>query len=143
VQIIILKGEKMKIAIPLFGTRISPRLDCAKKIHLIKIEEKDHKIFSFEETDFQAGSTGENLEFYVDHQIAVVICGGISIEMHDLLVKNNIRVISWVTGEAHKALDLFLKDRLVSGAMLCPGVRVKRWRFCCQGRVKNIRHFKY
>ena len=39
----------MKIAIPVFGSRISPRLDRAKKILLIKIEEKDRKVLSVEE----------------------------------------------------------------------------------------------
>ena len=132
----------MKIAIPLFGTRISPRLDCAKEILLIHAEEKVRKVVSFEETDFQTGHTGENIEFYLSNKIAVIICGGISIEMQELLIKHKIKVISWVTGEADKALDLFLEGKLVSGAMLCPGMRVKRWRFCSQGRAGDPRTFK-
>jgi len=132
----------MKIAIPLFGTRISPRLDCAKKILLIHAEEKDRQVVSFEETDFQAGIAGENIEFYLSNEIAVIICGGISIEMQDLLIKHKIKVISWVTGEADKALDLFLEGKLVSGAMLCPGMRVKRWRFCSQGKAGDPRTLK-
>ncbi len=132
----------MKIAIPLFGTRISPRLDCAKKILLIQAEEKDRKIVSFEETDFQTGHTGENIEFYLSNEIAVIICGGISIEMQDLLIKHKIKLISWVTGEADKALDLFLEGKLVSGAMLCPGMRVKRWRFCSQEKAEDPRTLK-
>ena len=132
----------MKIAIPLFGTRISPRLECAKNILLIKIEEKDRKVLSSEEKDFQAGSAGENIEFYVSNEIKVVICGGVSVEMKDLLTKHKIKIISWVTGEADKELDLFMEEKLVSGAMLCPGMRVKRWRFCSQGRVGGPLTFK-
>ena len=126
----------MKIAIPLFGTRISPRLDCAKKILLINIEEKDRKVLSFEEKDFQAGSAVENIEFYVSNEIEVVICGAISIEMQAFLVKHEIRVISWVTGEAQKALDLFIEGTLVSGTMLCPGMKLRKWRFCCQEKTE-------
>jgi hypothetical protein len=70
-----------------------------------------------------------------------VICGGISIEVQDSLMKNDIRIISWVTGEAYKALNLFLKGELVSGAMLCPGMKMRRWRFCCQEKEENQRIF--
>ena len=125
----------MKIAIPLFENRISPRLDCAKKILLVKVEEKNKKVISSRETEIQTGDSSENIEFYVSNEIDTMICGGISIGMQDMLAKHNIRIISWVTGEAQKALDLFLNDKLVSGAMLCPGMRLRRWRFCCQEKT--------
>ena len=127
----------MKIAIPLFGTRISPRLDCAKKILLIKIEEKDRKVLSVEEKEFQTVEAGENIEFYLSNEIEVVICGAISIEMQAFLVKHEIRVISWVTGEAQKALDLFIEGTLASGTMLCPGMKLRKWRFCCQEKTEK------
>ena len=127
----------MKIAIPLFGTRISPRLDCAKKILLIKIEEKDRKVLSVEEKEFQTVEAGENIEFYLSNEIEVVICGAISIELQAFLVKHEIRVISWVTGEAQKALDLFIEGTLTSGTMLCPGMKLRKWRFCCQEKTEK------
>ena len=127
----------MKIAIPLFGTRISPRLDCAKKILLIKIEEKDRKVLSVEEKEFQTVEVGENIEFYLSNEIEVVICGAISIELQAFLVKHEIRVISWVTGEAQKALDLFIEGKLTSGTMLCPGMKLRKWRFCCQEKTEK------
>jgi predicted Fe-Mo cluster-binding NifX family protein len=127
----------MKIAIPIFGTRISPRLDCAKKILLIKIEEKDRKVLSFEEKEFRTVEAGENTDFYILNEIDTMICGGISIEMQAFLVKHEIRVISWVTGEAKKALDLFIEGKLTSGTMLCPGMKLRKWRFCCQEKTEK------
>ena len=127
----------MKIAIPVFGTRISPRLDCAKKILLIKIEEKDRKVLSVEEKKFQTVEAGENIEFYLSNEIEVVICGAISIELQAFFVKHEIRVISWVTGEAQKALDLFIEGKLASGTMLCPGMKLRKWRFCCQEKTEK------
>ena len=132
----------MKAAIPIFGNRISPRLDCAKKVLLVKIEKKEKKVLFSEEKVFQVDGVNESTDFFVSNEIDTVICGGISIELQDSLIKSDIRVISWVTGEADKALDLFLKGELVSGAMLCPGMRVKRWRFCSQGRVGDPRTLK-
>jgi predicted Fe-Mo cluster-binding NifX family protein len=132
----------MEIAIPLFGNRISPRLDCAKKVLLVNILEREKKIVSSEEKEFQTVGTSENMDFYLSNEIDTVICGGISIEMQDFLLKHDIRVISWVTGEAQKALDLFIEGKLVSGAILCPGMKMRRWRFCCQGQEENQRTFK-
>lgn len=122
----------MKIAIPLFENRISPRLDCARKVLLVDVAEKDRRVVFSEERVLPSDGMGENSDFYGVNDIAVVICGGISVELEDFLLKNGIRVISWVTGEAQKALDFFLQGKLVSGAMLCPGMRMRRWRFCRQ-----------
>ncbi len=129
----------MEIAIPVFESRISPRLDCAKKILLVKVEEAERKILYSEEKVFQTAGFNESTDFFVLNEIDTVICGGISIEVQDSLMKNDIRIISWVTGEAYKALNLFLKGELVSGAMLCPGMKMRRWRFCCQEKEENQR----
>ena len=129
----------MKIAMPVFGNRISPRLDCAKKILLVNVEEAERKVLYSEEKVFQTDGFNESADFFGLNEIDTVICGGISIEMQDALMKNDTRIISWVTGEAYKALDLFLKGELVSGAMLCPGIRMRRWRFCCQEKEEKQR----
>jgi predicted Fe-Mo cluster-binding NifX family protein len=124
----------MKIAIPLFENRISPRLDCAKKVLVVNFLEREKKVVSSEEKEFQ---NVENTDFYISNEIDTVICGGISIEMQAFLLKHEIRVISWVTGEAQKALDLFINGKLASGAMLCPGMKLRRWRFCCQEKKEK------
>jgi predicted Fe-Mo cluster-binding NifX family protein len=132
----------MKIAIPLFENRISPRLDCAKKVLLVNLLEREKKFVSSEEKEFQTVEAGENTDFYISNEIDTVICGGISTEMQAFLLKHEIRIISWVTGEAQKALDLFIEGKLVSGAMLCSGMKMRRWRFCCQGQEENQITFK-
>ena len=119
----------MKVAIPLFGKRISPRLDCAQKVLLADISEKERRIISSGETVFDAEN---KTAFFLTNHIDVVICGGISIEMQDLFLKQKMEIISWVTGEAEKALELFIQGKLFTGAMLYPGMRMRRWRFCCQ-----------
>jgi len=132
----------LKVAIPLFENRISPRLDCAKRVLLVDIVEKDRQVVSSEEKTLSSAGMGENSDFYRINKIDVVICGGISTEMESFLSKRDVRVISWVTGEAQKALNFFLQGKLVSGAMLCPGMRMRRWRFCCHRGEENPLGFK-
>jgi predicted Fe-Mo cluster-binding NifX family protein len=121
----------MKIAIPLFGTRVSPNFDHAQTALLVNIEggivttTRELSLGPYEALPraAQIKSLGVDL----------VICGGISNFLQNLLEKQNIRVIPWITGEAQRALDLFLRGDLEPGTMACPGRR-RRWRFCINSR---------
>lgn len=121
----------MKIAIPLFEARVSPRFEYAPETLIVTVEENRGQ--GKTETYVLNADPFEKVKFFKAAEVSVVICGGISKGVENYLLKNAIQVIAWVTGEAQVALDLFLKGRLEYGAMLCPGRR-GRWRFCCQGR---------
>ena len=121
----------MKIAIPLFGTRVSPNFDHAQTALIVDIEKgsiatmRELSIGLFE--PLMRATQIKNLS------IDVVICGGVSNFLQNLLQKQNIRVIPWITGEAQKALELFMQGSLEPGTMVCQGRR-KRWRFCVNHR---------
>jgi len=123
----------MKIAIPLFGTRISPRFDHAPRV-LLACTADSGKTVEQHEILFQGSSFNERAQQLIQAGVDVVICGGISTQTTAQLKANSIDVIAWVTGEAQHALRLFLQGRLKQGAMLCQGQRSKRWRFCVQQR---------
>lgn len=127
----------MKIAIPLFGTRISPRFDCAPGLLLITTDSKGKDIIEKNEIIFINNNYIERINQLKSSGVDVVICGGISNDMLELLKGQNIKVIPWVTGESQDALSLFLQRRLVPGTILCPGRRMKRWRFCQQVRQRR------
>lgn len=127
----------MEIAIPLFETRISPRFDCASKALLVTVDIEGKKIIETREIILQNNGISETIDQLKSSGVEVVICGGISNDMLDMLKGNNIEAIPWVTGDAQEALQLFLQGRLVTGAMLCPGRRIRRWRFCQQGRKRR------
>ena len=127
----------MKIAIPIFETRISPRFDHAPSVLLVTTAFNSEKILETCEIPFQKCDYIERINQLKFSGVEVVICGGISNEMLDMLKGNNIETIPWVTGDAHEALKLFLQGRLVSGAMLCHGRRIRRWRFCQQSKKRR------
>jgi len=128
----------MKIAIPLFGTRISPRFDHAPAAMLITAD-PDNK----ESLDIHKISLQQDLS-YLDRinqlkasGVDVVICGGISNDMLELLKSRQIEVIPWVTGEAKQALRIFIQGKLIPGAILCPGRRMRQWGFCAQQKRRR------
>jgi predicted Fe-Mo cluster-binding NifX family protein len=118
----------MKIAIPLFGNRISPRFDCAQEF-LIGVA-VDGVVLERQELPAEGLSAlarvGKLLELGVD----TLICGGIDRISDQQLRRHGIRIYAWVTGEVEDALTCFLSGKLEPAIMVGSGGRCRgRWRF--------------
>jgi predicted Fe-Mo cluster-binding NifX family protein len=120
--------DTMKIAIPLFNTRISPRFDCATKFLLA--------LFGSDLVDKQVVQTGtlsslEKINKLKELNINILICGGIDRASMQLLNSfEGLMIYSWVTGEAEDALNCFLKGKLESCLMIGEGGIISgRWKF--------------
>ena len=117
----------MKIAIPLFIDRISPRFDFAPTLGLFNIE--GEKIMDSREISCEGWNENERILQLKELGVDTLICGGLPNYLMGLLNHNGIKVIPWVAGNASEALTLFLRGRLSSGMALCPEKR-RRGRFC-------------
>lgn len=130
----------MKIAIPLFGTRISPYFDYARSALLVMAE--GSRFIHSNEVLLSDCDTIQRVLYFKNAGVTTIICGGVSEVAARMLNEHKITVIPWISGEAQDALKLFLKGRLTAGAILCPG-RKKRWRFCMQqGKEKGTAESK-
>lgn len=117
----------MKIAIPLFIDRISPRFDFAPMLVLFRVEKE--KIVESREISCEGWNDMERVTRLRELGVDTLICGGLPNHFLGLLDRNGIKVIPWVAGDANEALTLFLQGRLSSGMALCPG-RGRRHRAC-------------
>ena len=104
------------IAIPIFGNRISPRLDYTESIQLITIEKgviKDREILKL-----LSPSRFEKLNMIVRIHPDVIICDGVSDLSYEKLIANNIKVFPWIHGEIDTILKNYLDGNLkhTSGA---------------------------
>ena len=112
----------MKIAIPIFGNRISPRFDFSPEIWVIEVERgkvvKQERLFT---TNL---SLPHRLEQITSNGVDKVICGGIDGLSRNQLVNKGIDVVQDVIGDADIVIDLFLRGRLRPG-------------FCCEGRGRR------
>ncbi len=96
----------MILAIPVFGSEVSPRFDCAKEIMLIRIEQgkiMDRKNVAVVET-----SSLHIVKVLSAWKVQQVICGGIDDFSNRMLKGLGIRVSPWVSGNACQALEEFL-----------------------------------
>ena len=120
----------MRIAIPVFGKRISPRFDCAPGLGLFEVERGE--VTNSREISCEGWGDIDRVSKLRDLNVDTLICGGLPEYLQSILRQRGIQVIPWIAGNADEALSLFLKDRLVQGMVMC-SVKTKRFR-CRRGR---------
>ena len=119
----------MKIAIPVFRTKISPRFDSTQGFILLQIEKRN--VMKREELPTKDWPSSAKIKQLVDLGVDTLICGGIDLESMQQLNFNGVKIYSWITGEIEDAVTRFLKQGLESGIILgTRGRRKGRWQFC-------------
>jgi predicted Fe-Mo cluster-binding NifX family protein len=117
----------MKVAVPLFGKRISPRFDFSPEMRIILFEKG--KVVSEEHFSMAHLSLSQRLDHLISSGVNQIICGGIDAFCLDQLTRRGIQVLPNIVGEAEAALSLFLKGRLRPGRCCDPQGRGRpcRW----------------
>lgn len=115
----------MNIAIPLFGSRISPRFDFCQELLIVTIE--DGIIIDRKTVSISSLTPLQRITELCNRNVTAVICGGINRMVHNHLRNNGISVIYDVMGEADEALDRYLTGNLHPRAF-CQSRRKRAWR---------------
>ncbi|HKJ97387.1 MAG TPA: NifB/NifX family molybdenum-iron cluster-binding protein [Desulfotignum sp.] len=109
----------MKIAVTIWGNRISPVFDSARTLLVVQIENR-HITRQFY-TPFDPESPVHLITTLKSLEIDTLVCGAISREPADLISEHNIHLISFVTGNVRKFLDSFVQGRTVGKKHMMPG----------------------
>ena len=112
----------MKIAIPMFNTRVSPRFDFASKILVATVDGRqvvDRETYSLINLNPIRRSS-----LLSDLGVNIIICGGISSFSQRLIKASAIKIIPMVQGEIEQVLNLFIKGNLTSA--IIPAEQGKR-----------------
>jgi predicted Fe-Mo cluster-binding NifX family protein len=112
----------MKIAIPIFGDRISPRFDFSPEMWVIEVE--NGKVVGQERFSTANLNLPQRLEQITSNGVDKVICGGIDVFSRDQLGSRGIDVVQDVIGDAGIVFDLFMRGRLRPG-------------FCCEKKGRR------
>ena len=117
----------MKIAIPTFATRVSPRFDCARSVLVVTIDEGGTP----EREELTAGDWAphERINKLVELDVDTVVCGGIDRWSAASLQSAGVTVYGWVTGEVEDALSALLRGDLDREAAMGGGGRCTCRRF--------------
>jgi predicted Fe-Mo cluster-binding NifX family protein len=112
----------MKIAIPIFGNRISPRFDFSPEMWIIDVEGRE--VVRQETLPTANLNLPQRLEQITSNGVDKVICGGIDGFCQSQLGSRGIDVLQDVIGDAEIVFDLFMRGRLRPG-------------FCCERRGRR------
>ncbi len=124
----------MKIAVPIYGSRISPRFDFSPEIWLVEV--KKGEIMGQERFHTAGLNLIQRLEWIAANGVDKLICGGIDLFSRNQLGSRGVDVIHDVMGEPEAVFDLFLRKRLQPG-LFCKG-RGKKY-LCLWGRSSGKR----
>lgn len=132
----------MKIAIPVFGSRIAPRFDCSRSLLVIAAE--NGEVISQQELPAAPGTPLGKVRQLTELGVDTLVCGGIDRTSWEQLNLSDVRIYAWITGEAEDAITCLLKGDLESNVMMGPGGnRRGRWKFktniapCVGGRERR------
>ena len=97
----------MKAAIALFGTRVSPRFDCAPAFWVV--EANDGTVTAEQTFSAENWNAVDRINKLRELGIKVLICGGIDMFSARKLSNSGVQTYSWITGQAKDALDGLLR----------------------------------
>jgi len=100
------------VAIPVFGTRISSRIDCAESFLLVLLDDKTIK--KRKTVHLITENYLERINMLIKLGPDVVICGGLWETCANKLKASEVHVIPWVQGEVDDVLSEYLNGDLTS-----------------------------
>jgi len=125
----------MKVAIPIFESRVSPRFDCSDTFLIVYI--KSREVIKKEKIKIYDQNTIEKVNNLINMNVDTLICSGINEFNYQLILDKGIKIIPGVTGNVDEIVDLLLKNKLKPGMILFPDGR----RICsrCQRQRRRFR----
>jgi predicted Fe-Mo cluster-binding NifX family protein len=127
-HLLLMSTIDMKIAIPIYENRISPRFDFSPEMWIVEVERSK---FVGQEKFFTANlNLPQRLEQITSNGVDKLICGGIDSFSRNQLGSRGIDVVQDVIGDAKIVIELFMRGRLRPG--LC--CEKKKGRVFCPWR---------
>jgi predicted Fe-Mo cluster-binding NifX family protein len=111
----------VKLAVTVWGNRISPVFDAAHTLLVAEISDK--KISGQHYIAIDPESPLDLVNTLKKNQITLLVCGAISNSPAELITEHHIHLISFVTGNARQFLDSFARDRTVKKKHIMPGFK--------------------
>lgn len=109
----------MRIAISIWGDKISPVLDTAAK--LLIVDNKIQKESSRFEANLLEQEMSQRCSFIQGLDLDVLICGAVSRQFREMLKACGIKIISGISGPAEDVLDAYLQGALLHSGYFMPG----------------------
>ena len=109
----------MRVAIPEYQGRVAPAFDSCRKLLIVdRGTGETQQIVALDWSSLPRGTRASRLKLL---DVRVLICGGISNWLAEMVENEGIRVIPWVSGEIQEVIEAYFTGRGVDGKMAMPG----------------------
>jgi len=127
----------MRIAFPLWNDSVSPVLDTAGILVIVKIE--NGRILSRHEISLTVSEPRKNAEIIAD-QADILICGAISRQMASYIASLGVEVYPWTMGNVDCLIEILTNGNIPGPEFIMPGCERNRHRWCSRdGQFKRFR----
>jgi len=120
----------MKVAIPTFGDRVSPRFDCAGMFLVVTLDQG--AIVERREISAVDWAPYERINRLIDLEVTVVVCGGIDRWSADSLLSVGVTLYGWISGSIQESLEALQRGELSTDIQCVGDARC--------GHVRGARH---
>ena len=117
----------MRVAIPVWQSRVSPVFDSAGRLLIFDI--KNGHETSRAHRPINGLSLQGRVKRLVELDVDVLLCGAISRPLADMITASGIKVIPWVTGEVDEVFGWYMSGKPLDTRFLMPGCGGRRRRF--------------
>jgi predicted Fe-Mo cluster-binding NifX family protein len=109
----------MKVAIPIWNSRVSPVLDAAGQLLVVQIENGTEQ--TRQTIGLATVHPGWRAHFIAEMGVDTLICGALSRHLERLLTATGITVCPWISGEVEEVLSAFGRGKLNDESFSMPG----------------------
>jgi len=115
----------MRIAIPIWGDKVSPLLDTASRLLVVELgdegETSRFQIFLDEQNISRRSLRIRSLN------IDTLICGAVSRPFFSMLLSAGIEIIADISGDPENVLQAYMSGNIFHSRFLMPGCRRRRY----------------
>ncbi|HMK49732.1 MAG TPA: NifB/NifX family molybdenum-iron cluster-binding protein [Thermodesulfovibrionales bacterium] len=108
----------VRVAMPVFENRISPRFDCAPTLVLCDVA--GQRVTDRKEIFCEGWSDIERISKLKEMKVDTLICGGLPSHLQGILKNNGVNIIPWVAGNSDEIMKTFLQGKLNPGMVIGP-----------------------
>jgi predicted Fe-Mo cluster-binding NifX family protein len=105
-----MRAAVTRVAIPIFRKKVSPVFDSCSRVIFVDIE--NNREVDRKEIYLDSFSLTERMTILLKSGVSVVICGGISDVMENMIVGKKIDLFSNIIGEVEYVLKAYLANEL-------------------------------